>query len=84
MEWTSQLEKEILDLKASLTSETILKAPDFDRPLTLHTDASARGIGAVLNQIFEEVGERPVAYYSKKLKPAQSRYTATRRSVWRQ
>ena len=48
MEWTSQLEKEFLDLKASLSSETILKAPDFDRPFTLHTDASARGIGAVL------------------------------------
>lgn len=62
------------DLKEALTCDPILRAPDFNRPFVLQTDASAQGIGAVLAQIFED-GERPVAYFSQKLLPA--RYTAT-------
>ena len=71
----------VLDLKAALTSQTFVKAPHFDRLFTLQTDTSSRGIGAVLSQTFDEEGERPVAYYSKKLSSTQSRYTAMKKSV---
>ena len=39
-------------------------------------DASIRGVGAILSQQFDD-GERPIAFFSKKLNPAQARYTAT-------
>eukprot|EP00731_Ephydatia_muelleri_P034853 Em0081g18a len=39
------------------------------------TDASNRGIGAVLSQCDEEGQEHPVAYYSRKLLPREERYS---------
>ena len=41
----------------------------------LQTDASNRGIGAVLSQRDAEGGENPIAYFSKKLLPREERYS---------
>ena len=50
----------------------MLRSPDFDKEFILQTDASDRGIGAVLSQM--EVGqEHPVGYFSKKLLPREER-----------
>ena len=78
VEWTLQMQGEFEDLKAALSGDTVLHAPDFKCDFTLQTDASCRAIGAVLSQHFEEEGgERPIAYFSRKLNGAQQRYTAT-------
>lgn len=54
--------------------EPVLKAPDFRKTWYLSTDASQGAIGAVLAQRYE--GHFcPVAYYSRQLKAAESRYT---------
>ena len=42
----------------------------------LHTDASGRGIGSVLN-VFREGETLPVAFYSRQLRGAETRYSAT-------
>ena len=70
------MDKEFEDLKIALTNNPILAAPDFSLPFILHTDASGRGIGCVLSQKFKH-GETSTVYISKKLNPAQKRYTTT-------
>ena len=44
------------------------------KPFVIHTDASVRQLGAVISQ-----EGKPVAFYSRKLNPAQVNYTTTER-----
>ena len=48
--------------------------PREDDTFVLQTDASYRGIGAVLS-VIRDRKERPVCYFSKKLLPAERNYT---------
>ena len=74
--WTSACQSAFDTLKRSLCSSTVLRSPDFTRTFILQTDASNRGIGAVLSQRDDEGVERPVAYYSRKLLPREEHYSA--------
>lgn len=51
----------------------MLAYPDFDRPFTLHTDASQKGLGAVLYQN-QDGKMRVVGYGSRTLTPAEQNY----------
>ena len=73
--WTPQCEKAFVELKRLLCSAPVLKAPDFSRLFILQTDASDRGIGAVLSQTDKNEDDHPVAYFSKKLLPREQRYS---------
>ena len=73
--WSPECDKAFTQLKQSLCSSTVLCSPDFHRPFILQTDASNRGVGAVLSQHDDEGVERPVAYYSRKLLPREERYS---------
>lgn len=60
--WTS-VEQEAFDcLKHALTHAPVLKLPDFQKEFVIETDASGKGIGAVLMQ-----NGHPLAYISKAL-----------------
>lgn len=48
---------------------TILCSPDFEQGFVLQTNASDRGIGAVLSQTDIEDANHPVAFYSRKFLP---------------
>ena len=74
VQWSDELLTEFDVLKKALTGESILALPRYDCPFILQTDASDRGIGAVLSQQLENI-ERPIAYYSKKLLPREMRYS---------
>ena len=59
-----------------LSSNSVLTLPKCDDNFVLQTDASGKGISAILS-VYRDGQERPVAYYSKKLTPAERHYSAT-------
>ncbi len=79
--WDSACEEAFTKLKALLCTSPVLQSPDFSRPFILQTDASNRGVGAVLTQIDEEGQEHPVSYYSRKLLPREQRYSTVEKEL---
>uniref|UniRef100_H3A9W5 Gypsy retrotransposon integrase-like protein 1 n=1 Tax=Latimeria chalumnae TaxID=7897 RepID=H3A9W5_LATCH len=78
-DWTPVHKQAFADLKTALLNCALLAHPDFSRPFILSTDASLDGLGAVLSQIVEgEQKVRPIAFASKSLTKAQSKYPAHR------
>ena len=75
LQWTKECVNAFDKLKHHLRSSPILKSPDFDRDFVLQTDASDRGVGAVLSQTDQEGVEHPVAYFSRKLLPREEKYS---------
>ena len=57
-------------MKRIMAWEVILAYPDFNESFHIHTDASKTQLGAVISQ-----NGKPIAFYSRKLNPAQTRYT---------
>jgi len=76
-EWQKAHEDAFELLKKRLTTFPVLRYPDFSRPFSIYTDASRYGLGAVLSQTSDDGKEHPVAYASRNLNPAESRYPAT-------
>lgn len=58
----------------------MLKAPDFEKPFEIVTDASNIGIAGVLVQI-EDGYMRPVSYFSRKLLPRETRYSTIEKEL---
>ena len=56
-------------MKRIMARETLLAYPDFNKEFHIYTDASNIQLGAVIVQ-----EGRPVAFFSRKLTPAQTRY----------
>ena len=75
VKWNQECDNVFQKLKEILCSEPVLRNPDFGAPFILQTDASDRGIGAVLSQCAEDGQEHPVAYWSRKLLPREQRYS---------
>ena len=50
----------------------LLSYPDFNQPFEIHTDTSHNQLGVVISQ-----KNKPIAFYSRKLWPAQRRHTTT-------
>ena len=71
--WTTDQESSFQTLKAKLTEKPVLKAPDFELPWYLLTDASSGAIGSWLAQRHD--GHlHPVAYHSRQLKPHELKW----------
>ena len=69
--WNEAHQKSFDCLKHALTNALVLQLRDFKRPFFLVvTDASGKGIGAVLMQ-----DHHPIAYESRKLKPSELNYS---------
>ncbi|XP_071502498.1 uncharacterized protein [Diadema antillarum] len=62
-------------LKAVLMNDPVLIAPNFERSFQLATDASDRGVGAVLLQDDDNGHSKPVCFFSKKLNRHQQKYS---------
>ena len=71
--WSSSCQSAFDNLKDALTQAPILKYPDFTssaKPFHLYTDASATGIGAVLEQ-----SNHVIAYVSRALSKSEQNYS---------
>nr|VZI14837.1 unnamed protein product [Spirometra erinaceieuropaei] len=64
-------------LKTSLADATLLTHPAAEALLSLMVDASTVAVGAVLQQHINN-STRPLAFFSKKLSPAETRYSTPR------
>ena len=61
-------------LKAACLQAPILAFPDFNKPFLLETDASGRGLGAVLSQKQADGRYHPIAYASHIMNETEQRY----------
>ena len=50
VQWTEQCQESLERVKQALCGEPLLHTPNFSLPFVLQTDASGRGLGAVLSQ----------------------------------
>lgn len=61
------------DIKHSFANSPILQQWDPNLPGILETDASGGGISGILSQRYNGI-KRPVAFWSRKLQPEETRY----------
>ena len=68
--WSSEHQSAFESIKAMIAREVVLAYPDFSQVFEIYMDASSRQLGAVIVQ-----GNRPIAFFSRKLTGAQLKYT---------
>ncbi|XP_072178114.1 uncharacterized protein [Diadema setosum] len=73
--WSASCQDAFQKLKAVLMNDPVLIAPNFERSFQLATDASDRGVGAVLLQDDDNGHSKPVCFFSKKLNRHQQKYS---------
>jgi hypothetical protein len=71
--WESIHQQVFDEVKAITTKEVVLAYSDFTKPFKIYTDASTTQLGVVITQ-----GNRPIAFFSRKLSKAQSNYSVTK------
>lgn len=78
--WDEKCNLAFETLKSAITSEPILQHPDFSKKFILTTDASGFAISGILSQ--GEIGhDLPIAFISRTLQPAETRYSTTEREM---
>ena len=78
--WNLEAEKAFEILREKLINAPLLQYPKFDEDYIITTDASGKGLGAVLSQ--GEIGkDLPIAYASRKLNDAELKYSTIEREL---
>ena len=77
-------DKAFNQIKGMLSSNPILKAPDFICPFRLVVDDSDQGIGSVLQLKTSDSQLHPVHYYSKRLNKFQESYSTIEKETFAQ
>jgi hypothetical protein len=73
-EWTPAAQEAFDTLKQAFTSYPVLIQPDFSKPFILETDASGFALAAILSQYGPDNRLHPVAFFSRKMNPAERNY----------
>ena len=77
--WSPSQEKSFCAVKQSLASNTLLVHFDPRKQLVLTTDASCKGVGAVLAHIDSSGNEAPIAFASRRLSTTEQKYSQIER-----
>ena len=77
--WSTECETAFQLLKQALVSAPVLAYPQFSssNPFILETDASTKGLGAVLSQQQNDGRIHPIAFATRSLTPAEKNYAIT-------
>ena len=75
--WTEECQSAFQDLKRKLVTAPVLAIPNFDKGFLLETDASIKGLGAVLSQQQKDDHMHPVAFASRALSTPEKNYSVT-------
>ena len=74
--WSPECDIAFKHMKSLVASETLLAYPDHNIPFHIETDASDLQLGAVIKQ-----NGKPVAFYTRKLTPAQHNYSTIEKEL---
>ena len=80
LQWSDQAAVAFTNIKQALVSATLLFHPKQDAPTSIMMDASDYAVGAVLQKYVDQQW-CPIAYFSKKLKPSESKYSTYDREL---
>ena len=80
LHWTENANVAFTESKQILASATLLLHPRQSAPLNITCDASDFAVGWVLQQCIDNV-RQPLSLFSKKLSPAETRYSAFDREL---
>nr|CAB3249677.1 uncharacterized protein zf(cchc)-26 [Phallusia mammillata] len=78
--WSDSLDLAFSEAKTALANATLLHHPLPDAPTAVTSDASQHSIGAVLQQFINNAW-RPLAFFSKRLRPPELKYSAFDREL---
>jgi hypothetical protein len=70
--WESIHQQVFDNVKATIAKEVVLAYLDFTKSFKIYTDASTTQLGVVITQ-----GNRPIAFFSRKLSKVQFKYSVT-------
>ncbi len=75
--WTDKCQEAFQKLKQCFTQAPVLVKADISQPFVVTTDASKTHVGGVLSPVQPDGTNKAIAYFSKKMKPTEVRYSAT-------
>jgi len=78
--WSIDCDHAFTRLKEALISAPILRHVDWSLPFNCHVDASGEAVGGTLTQVVEGK-EHAIAFFSHRLTPAESKYSANDREL---
>ncbi|CAG2187289.1 unnamed protein product [Mytilus edulis] len=73
--WTKECQEAFDKVKDLVTSDMILTHFNPELPVTLACDASPYGLGAVISHRYPNGSDRPIAFASRSLAPAEKNYS---------
>lgn len=77
--WNECRDQALKELKRRFCHAPVLWSKNFSLPFVVQTDASERGVGAILSQYNREGNNHPIAYFSRKLLSCEVNYSTIKK-----